>query len=120
MKQQTRTNIFWKVKARDKVSPARLFADTDRDGVANVFDCRPRNPRRQDNLVPGPAAMKYNNTGQLIQIKMNPIINPNIQKIDSSGNITTIALPTKLLQNVSSAQVVYNELEKKKSNEKNT
>ena len=49
MKQQTRTNIFWKVKARDKVSPARLFADTDRDGVANVFDCRPRNPRRQDD-----------------------------------------------------------------------
>jgi len=48
MKQKTRTNIFWKVKARDKVSPARLFADTDRDGVANVFDCRPFNPRRQD------------------------------------------------------------------------
>ena len=50
MKQKTRTNIFWKVKARDKVSPARLFADTDRDGVANVFDCQPFNNRRQDRL----------------------------------------------------------------------
>ena len=44
-----KTNIFWKVKARDKVSPARLFADTDRDGVANVFDCRPFNKFKQDN-----------------------------------------------------------------------
>jgi len=26
----------------------RLFADDDRDGVANVFDCRPKNPRHQD------------------------------------------------------------------------
>lgn len=26
----------------------KLFADDDRDGVANVFDCQPRNPRRQD------------------------------------------------------------------------
>ena len=28
--------------------PSRLFGDRDRDGVANVFDCQPRNPRRQD------------------------------------------------------------------------
>jgi hypothetical protein len=29
--------------------PARLFRDSDRDGVANVFDCQPFNRRRQDN-----------------------------------------------------------------------
>ena len=28
--------------------PSRLFGDRDRDGVANVFDCQPRNRRRQD------------------------------------------------------------------------
>jgi len=47
---KTANNIFWKVKSRDKVSPARLFAYTDRDGVANVFDCRPFNKRKQDDL----------------------------------------------------------------------
>ena len=26
----------------------KLFADSDRDGVANVFDCQPHNPRKQD------------------------------------------------------------------------
>ena len=26
----------------------KLFADDDKDGVSNVFDCQPRNPRRQD------------------------------------------------------------------------
>ena len=31
-----------------KFQPAKLFADSDRDGVANVFDCQPHNPRRQD------------------------------------------------------------------------
>ena len=49
---KTANNIFWKVKSRDKVSPARLFADSDRDGVANVFDCRPFNKRRQDEDWP--------------------------------------------------------------------
>ena len=32
-----------------EVRPARIFADRDRDGVANVFDCQPRNPRKQDS-----------------------------------------------------------------------
>ena len=32
-----------------EVRPSRLFADDDRDGVANVFDCQPRNRRRQDD-----------------------------------------------------------------------
>ena len=28
--------------------PAKLFGDADKDGVANVFDCKPYNRRRQD------------------------------------------------------------------------
>jgi len=47
MKKQTRTS-FWGIKARDKVMPNKLFADTDRDGVPNVFDCRPFNRLKQD------------------------------------------------------------------------
>jgi hypothetical protein len=31
--------------------PVKLFGDKDRDGVANVFDCQPRNPRRQDKSI---------------------------------------------------------------------
>jgi len=31
--------------------PINLFGDKDRDGVLNVFDCRPRNPRKQGKLV---------------------------------------------------------------------
>ena len=48
MKKQTRNTNFWGIKSRDKVMPNKLFADTDRDGVPNVFDCRPFNKRRQD------------------------------------------------------------------------
>jgi hypothetical protein len=32
-----------------EIRPSRLFADYDRDGVANIFDCRPRNRFRQDS-----------------------------------------------------------------------
>jgi len=28
-----------------------LFSDSDRDGVANVFDCQPNNPRKQDSAL---------------------------------------------------------------------
>lgn len=28
--------------------PFQLFKDCDKDGVANVFDCQPRNKRKQD------------------------------------------------------------------------
>lgn len=31
--------------------PVHLFGDRDRDGVANVFDCRPRNRRMQGKLL---------------------------------------------------------------------
>jgi ribosomal protein S18 acetylase RimI-like enzyme len=31
--------------------PVNLFGDKDGDGVANVFDCRPCNPRKQGKLV---------------------------------------------------------------------
>lgn len=32
--------------------PIQLFKDSDRDGVANVFDCKPYNKRRQDVISP--------------------------------------------------------------------
>jgi len=32
--------------------PAHLFRDSDRDGVPNVFDCKPHNKRRQDVMHP--------------------------------------------------------------------
>ena len=31
--------------------PSKIFADRDRDGVANVFDCQPNNPRKQDRQI---------------------------------------------------------------------
>ena len=37
----------WNLETR----PARLFRDSDRDGVADVFDCQPRNKRRQDGKI---------------------------------------------------------------------
>ena len=50
----SRANISktWGIKSRDKVMPNKLFADSDRDGVPNVFDCRPNNKRRQDVMMP--------------------------------------------------------------------
>jgi len=41
---QTMKRRWFNIETR----PSRLFGDRDRDGVANVFDCQPRNPRRQD------------------------------------------------------------------------
>jgi hypothetical protein len=47
------SNPFWNTKPLPKCKyrsgmPVDLFGDKDRDGVMNVFDCRPRNKRRQD------------------------------------------------------------------------
>jgi len=32
--------------------PIQLFKDSDKDGVANVFDCKPHNKRKQDVMAP--------------------------------------------------------------------
>jgi len=45
-------------------SPQRLFKDSDRDGVANVFDCKPFNKKKQDVMSPtnfgGGVSQMYN------------------------------------------------------------
>ena len=35
------------MKAKHKGKVAKLFSDYDKDGVPNVFDCKPRNPKKQ-------------------------------------------------------------------------
>lgn len=44
--------------------PVQLFKDSDRDGVANVFDCKPYNKRRQDAIAP---MMGGSPVGEMIQ-----------------------------------------------------
>ena len=46
-KQSSKQGKKKKCKYKNK-SVSDLFADTDGDGVANVFDCSPRNKRKQD------------------------------------------------------------------------
>ena len=41
--------VGWKIQ---KGKTVHLFADDDRDGVPNVFDCSPKNKRKQDVLSP--------------------------------------------------------------------
>lgn len=40
-------NVF---KSSKKTMPAQLFKDSDRDGVADVFDCKPHDPNREGLL----------------------------------------------------------------------
>ena len=47
------SNTFWNTKPMPKCKyrsgmPVDLFGDKDRDGVMNVFDCSPKNKRKQD------------------------------------------------------------------------
>jgi len=49
MKQQTNKFRFWGKARPLETRPIKLFADTDRDGVMNVFDCQPFNKRKQDS-----------------------------------------------------------------------
>jgi hypothetical protein len=45
----------WNWKGKDKAHygmPVKLFSDKDKDGVPNVFDCAPRNPKKQDVIAP--------------------------------------------------------------------
>jgi len=49
---QSSPSPFWNTKPMPKCKfrsgmPVNLFGDRDRDGVPNVFDCKPRNPRKQ-------------------------------------------------------------------------
>jgi len=71
------------LKANPKVKKAswntkNLFIDSDKDGVANIFDCQPYNKRKQDVLMPrsygNPMREMYNRQAaarqQQIQMKM--------------------------------------------------
>lgn len=37
---------------RNIAKPAHLFKDSDKDGVMNVFDCKPYNKKKQDVIMP--------------------------------------------------------------------
>lgn len=41
-------------------SPSKLFKDSDRDGVMNVFDCKPYNRRKQDVISPPSSSTPFN------------------------------------------------------------
>ena len=77
------TEKWINLKANPKVKKAswntkNLFIDSDKDGVANVFDCSPHNKRKQDVLMPrsygNPMREMYNRQAaarqQQIQMKM--------------------------------------------------
>ena len=40
---------FWGKSPARSGTASQLFKDSDRDGVMNVFDCKPFNKRHQDN-----------------------------------------------------------------------
>lgn len=42
-----RQNFFFGSANHKYPTPSKMFSDSDRDGVANVFDCKPNNPRQQ-------------------------------------------------------------------------
>ena len=57
---------FWNNKPMPKCKyrsgmPVKLFGDKDRDGVMNVFDCKPRNKRMQDRIPITKYYKKYPN-----------------------------------------------------------
>jgi hypothetical protein len=54
-KAKKKPSFNWNWKNKDKAHfgmPVKLFGDKDRDNVPNVFDCKPRNPKRQDVIAP--------------------------------------------------------------------
>lgn len=49
---QRNTSAFSKKVAAHFGTPIQLFKDSDKDGVMNVFDCKPHNKRKQDVMHP--------------------------------------------------------------------
>jgi hypothetical protein len=52
MKKTKMKTSLWNGKKAYYGKPINLFGDKDKDGVMNVFDCKPHNKRRQDVLMP--------------------------------------------------------------------
>lgn len=70
--------------------PVRLFADDDKDGVANVFDCRPKNRRKQDVISPysgaNPMQEMYNRQEVSRQMKEQEKLYRDAQRIEEARN----------------------------------
>jgi len=49
---RARLSNFSKLALSKYGKPVQLFKDSDKDGVANVFDCKPYNKRKQDVMHP--------------------------------------------------------------------
>jgi hypothetical protein len=55
MKKRNPINSFKRIKRTNSAHagfPAQLFKDSDKDGVANVFDCKPYNKKKTDVMSP--------------------------------------------------------------------
>jgi len=50
--QRPRPSMYAKHVAARMGTPIQLFKDSDRDGVPNVFDCKPHNKKKQDVMHP--------------------------------------------------------------------
>ena len=48
LKNVKKKDLNW-FQAKSKYPKLRLFGDADKDGVLNMFDCKPFDPKRQDN-----------------------------------------------------------------------
>lgn len=68
------SKMNWRLPKRDRTMPVKLFGDMDKDKVANVFDCRPNNRRKQGFLFPVKYPKKVNRYLPQIQTITNNML----------------------------------------------